>query len=55
MRLPDGCGPLGVERPDDDPAVAVAGEEAGVGAEEVDGVDLGSVASEDVDWLGGRV
>ncbi len=53
VRFPDGGGPLGGEGPEDDPAVAVAGEQARVGAEEGHGVDLGVVAAEDVDWLGG--
>lgn len=53
VRFPHGGRPLGGQGPDDDPAVGVAGQEARVGAEEVHGVDLGVVAAEDVDWLGG--
>lgn len=47
---PDGCWPLGGEIPQDNPAVAVARQQARVAADEAHSVDRGSMAAEDVDW-----
>lgn len=52
MRFPDRDGPFHGQVPEHDPAVGIAGEETQVPAQEVDAVDLGGVASEDVGWLG---
>lgn len=53
MGLPDSYRSLGLQPPVYDPAVCVARDEARVAVHEMDMVDLGSVAAEDVAWLGG--
>lgn len=55
VRLPDRDGAFRSEAPNDDPAVRVAGGEIGVLVEELQGVDGGRMAAEDVGRDGGRV
>jgi hypothetical protein len=51
---PDGDGPFGLQSPGYDPAVRIAGEQTSVLADYLDAVDLGSMAAENIAWLGRR-
>lgn len=53
MGLPHGERAFGLQRPADQPAIRVAGQEACVAAHDLDAVDVGIVAAKDVAWLGG--
>lgn len=51
MSPPDSQGPVGLQPPQHDPSVSVAGDKAGVAVHNLDAVDLGSVTAEDVAGL----
>lgn len=54
MSSPDSQGTFGFELPIDDPAVRIASEQTAVLAQELDTVDLRSVAAKDITGLGWR-
>lgn len=52
MSLPDSYRSFDRKVPQNNPAVSVSGEQAQILPEEVDAVDLGGMAAENIVWLG---